>query len=72
MIGLVAVLLNYSYERHETRVSSKEEAASEEIDSLRAEVISFRETYAEIAKQAEETKRLLSTNAIGSAFGGRR
>ncbi len=78
-VGLVAVLLNYSYKRFQIAKEDSNldlmkdlKALSSQVSELALQIEGYKEIQIALEKQAEDTKRLLSTNAVGSAFGVRR
>lgn len=77
--ALLFVLLNYIHKRHESVKVIKAEAELIKYDvlftnisALSAKLDTFEQGYAAIAKQAEDTKKLLSTTNVNHAFGASR
>lgn len=78
-LGLSIALLSYIYtrydqarENHIRDHSLEVDALKEQVNNLAQKIEGYKEVQEAVAKQAEDTKKLLSTNAISSAFGVRR
>ncbi len=78
-IALLFAMLNYIHKRSQVAkaVKDQEQATSfteikEEMLAVRAKLEKFEVGYAVIAKQADDTKKLLSQSNVNHAFGARR
>lgn len=79
-VGVIVIaMFNYMQKRSETNKLIREEAKASDIAAvestvtkLTAEVASYKDAQELIAKQAEDTKKLLSTSNLAAAFGPRK
>ncbi len=77
--ALLFALLNYMHQRHEAAKDARAKAELAKFDAISFSVVKLDEKlaefdrgYAVVAKQAEETKKLLSQSNVNHAFGANR
>jgi uncharacterized protein YlxW (UPF0749 family) len=73
--GLMVALLNYAHKRSESNKASKAEVKTielvsmqEKVESLAGQVEQFKAVQDAVAKQSEDTKKLLSNSNLANAF----